>query len=196
MYIGAFNLQYNDQAIQPIGEAVSNTELFRRLARKMGLQNTGCDIEDEEIMSLALDWSHTHLDGINIDLLKERGFARLNVGSPRTRKPHDTGCFATKSGKFEFASTDFNNGGALLSLFRQGFEGNQELQSVDPLPSYKAQKTPFDGFKLISPKHKYFLNSGYTNFNLKNGIANKQIIMVNKLDAMKQNIQQGEHLIL
>ena len=193
---GHFNLQYNNQAIQPIGEAVSNTELFRRLARKMGLQNAGCDIEDDEIMRLALDWSHTHLDGINMDLLKERGFSRLNVGSPRTRKPHINGCFATKSGKFEFASTDFNNGGALLSLFRQGFEGNQKLQPIDPLPSYKAQKTPVGGFKLISSKHKHFLNSGYANFNLKNGISKKQILLINNLDAMKQNIQQGEHLVL
>ena len=193
---GHFNLQYNDQAIQPIGEAVSNTELFRRLARKMGFQNTVCDIEDEEIMRLALDWDHTHLDGINIDLLKKRGFSRLNVGSPQTRKPHVNGCFPTKSGKFEFASTDFNDGGALLPLFRQGFEKNQKLQPVDPLPSYKAQKVPTCGFRLISPKHKHFLNSGYTNFNLKNGIAKKQILMINSLDAVSHNIQQDEHLIL
>ena len=193
---GHFNLQYNDQAIQPIGEAISNTELFRRLAKKMGLQNNGCDIGDEEIMRLALDWDHTHLDGISLDLLQERGFSRLNVGSPQTRTPHINGCFATKSGKFEFASTDYKNGGALLPLFRQGFEGNCRSQPIDPLPSYRAQKIPIGGFKLISPKHKHFLNSGYTNFNLKNGIANKQILMINSLDAVKQNIQQGEHLIL
>ena len=145
---GHFNLQFNNQAIQPVGEAVSNTELFRRLARKMGLQNNGCDIEDEEIMRLALDWEHPHLDGIDIGLLRETGFSRLNVGSPKTRKPHINGCFATKSGKFEFASTDFNNGGAVLSLFRQGLEDNRKSKPIDPLPSYKAQKTPVGGFKV------------------------------------------------
>ena len=82
---GHFNLQYNDQAIQPIGEAVSNTELFRRLAQKWAF-NTVCDIEDEEIMRLALDWDHTHLDGINIDLLKERCAAKC--WNFQTRKPH------------------------------------------------------------------------------------------------------------
>ena len=193
---GHFNLQYNDQAIQPIGEAISNTELFRRLAKKMGLQNNGCDIGDEEIMRLALDWDHRHLTGINIERLKERGFSRLNVGSPQTRTPHINGCFPTKSGKFEFFSTDCKNGGALLPLFRQGFEGNRNLQPVDPLPSYMVQKIPVDGFKLISPKHKHFLNSGYTNFNLKNGIANKQTMMINRLDAINLNVQQGEQLIL
>ena len=193
---GHFNLQYNDQAIQPIGEAISNTELFRRLAKKMGLQNNGCDIGDEEIMRLALDWDHTHLDGISLDLLQERGFSRLNVGSPQTRTPHINGCFATKSGKFEFASTDYKNGGALLPLFRQGFEGNCRSQPIDPLPSYRAQKIPIGGFKLISPKHKHFLNSGYTNFNLKNGIATKQICMINSSDAMKHNVQHGEHVLL
>ena len=193
---GHFNLQYNDQAIQPIGEAISNTELFRRLAKKMGLQNNGCDIGDEEIMRLALDWDHTHLDGISLDLLQERGFSRLNVGSPQTRTPHINGCFATKSGKFEFASTDYKNGGALLPLFRQGFEGNCRSQPIDPLPSYRAQKIPIGGFKLISPKHKHFLNSGYTNFNLKNGIATKQICMINSSDAMKHDVQHGEHILL
>ena len=193
---GHFNLQYNDQAIQPIGEAISNTELFRRLAKKMGLQNNGCDIGDEEIMRLALDWDHTHLDGISLDLLQERGFSRLNVGSPQTRTPHINGCFATKSGKFEFASTDYKNGGALLPLFRQGFEGNCRSQPIDPLPSYRAQKIPIGGFKLISPKHKHFLNSGYTNFNLKNGIATKQICMINISDAMKHDVQHGEHVLL
>ena len=193
---GHFNLQYNDQAIQPIGEAVSNTELFRRLAKKMGFQNNGCDIGDEEIMRLALDWDHTHLDGISLDLLQERGFSRLNVGSPQTRTPHINGCFATKSGKFEFASTDYKNGGALLPLFRQGFEGNCRSQPIDPLPSYRAQKIPIGGFKLISPKHKHFLNSGYTNFNLKNGIATKQICMINSSDAMKHDVQHGEHVLL
>ncbi len=193
---GHFNLQYNDQAIQPIGEAVSNTELFRRLAKKMGFQNNGCDIGDEEIMRLALDWDHTHLDGISLDLLQERGFSRLNVGSPQTRTPHINGCFATKSGKFEFASTDYKNGGALLPLFRQGFEGNCRSQPIDPLPSYRAQKIPIGGFKLISPKHKHFLNSGYTNFNLKNGIATKQICMINISDAMKHDVQHGEHVLL
>ena len=193
---GHFNLQYNDQAIQPIGEAVSNTELFRRLAKKMGFQNNGCDIGDEEIMRLALDWDHTHLDGISSDLLQERGFSRLNVGSPQTRTPHINGCFATKSGKFEFASTDYKNGGALLPLFRQGFEGNCRSQPIDPLPSYRAQKIPIGGFKLISPKHKHFLNSGYTNFNLKNGIATKQICMINSSDAMKYGVRHGEHVLL
>ena len=193
---GHFNLQYNDQAIQPIGEAISNTELFRRLAKKMGLQNNGCDIGDEEIMRLALDWDHTHLDGISLELLQERGFSRLNVGSPQTRTPHINGCFATKSGKFEFASTDYKNGGALLPLFRQGFGGNCRSQPIDPLPSYRAQKIPIGGFKLISPKHKHFLNSGYTNFNLKNGIATKQICMINISDAMKHDVQHGEHVLL
>ena len=193
---GHFNLQYNDQAIQPIGEAISNTELFRRLAKKMGLQNNGCDIGDEEIMRLALNWDHTHLDGISLELLQERGFSRLNVGNPQTRTPHINGCFATKSGKFEFASTDYKNGGALLPLFRQGFEGNCRSQPIDPLPSYRAQKIPIGGFKLISPKHKHFLNSGYTNFNLKNGIATKQICMINISDAMKHDVQHGEHVLL
>ena len=86
----------------------------------MDLQENGCDIDDEEIMKLALDWDHTHLDGIDIRLLEERGYARLNVGKPETRTPHKNGCFATNSGKFEFVSTDFSSGG-ITPIVSAGF---------------------------------------------------------------------------
>ena len=36
----------------------------------------------------------------------------------------------------------------------------------------------------------------YTNFNLKNGVANTQICMINSLDATNHDIKQGENLIL
>ncbi len=193
---GHFNLQYNDQAIEPLGEAVSNTELFRRLAEAMRFGSDIVKKNDEEIMASALDWQHPNLRGITLAALRKQGFSRLNVGDPQTRTPHRYGCFPTHSQKFEFASSDFKNGGALLPSFRQGVSENQPHQVVDPLPTYEPQPIPKGGFILISPKHKNFLNSGYANFNLKNGLAQKQTVMINSLDAKRKKVSNGQILVL
>ena len=49
---------------------------------------------------------------------------------------------------------------------------------------------------LISPKHKKFLNSGYANFNLKSGLANKQVVLINHTDAKRNKVSNGQELFL
>ena len=193
---GHFNLQYNEKAIEPLGEAVSNTELFRRLADATGMENDIVNRDDEAIMASAFDWEHPNLEGVTLAMLREKGFLRLSVGDPQTRTPHRYGRFPTQSQKFEFVSSDIENGGALLSSFRQGFAEHRRHKSVDPLPSYEARIIPQDGFVLISPKHKKFLNSGYANFNLKSGLANKQVVLINHTDAKRNKVSNGQELFL
>jgi hypothetical protein len=47
----------NQKAIGPLGEAVRNTELFRRLARTMGFDDRQWQRSDEEMALDALDWA-------------------------------------------------------------------------------------------------------------------------------------------
>src|SRR2546425_4044026 len=90
---GHLYLSLNQKAIEPLGEAVPNTELFRRLARTMGLDDRQWQRSDEEMALEALDWASPALQGITMDLLKEKGWARLNVGTPDTYAPHAAGNF-------------------------------------------------------------------------------------------------------
>src|ERR1700739_2194388 len=90
---GHLYLSLNQQAIAPLGESVSNTELFRRLARAMGFDDRQWRRSDEEMAADALDWANPALQGITMDLLKEKGWARLNVGTPDTYAPHANGNF-------------------------------------------------------------------------------------------------------
>ena len=73
---GHYNIQYNQKAIEPLGEAVSNTELFRRLARVFLFGDDVFTRDDDEIMSKAMLWDHKNLDGITLQSLTEQGFAR------------------------------------------------------------------------------------------------------------------------
>ena len=52
-------LTLNLPAVEPLGEAVSNREMFGRLARRMGFHDGIFTMSDEQVIrDVALDWSH------------------------------------------------------------------------------------------------------------------------------------------
>jgi anaerobic selenocysteine-containing dehydrogenase len=133
---GHLYLSLNMPAIAPLGEAIPNTELFRRLAARMGFEDKCFKRTDEQMALEALDWSSPALTGIDLELLKRNGYARLKVGMPDTFAPHAEGNFPTPSGKCEFVSSLAPNGNFVLPLFRQGSNEFQPGEPVDPLPRY------------------------------------------------------------
>jgi anaerobic selenocysteine-containing dehydrogenase len=145
---GHFYLPLNEPAIQPLGEAVPNTELFRRLAKYMGLTEPYLYESDEELIETALRTNHPLFKGITLDRLKKEGYLRLNI--PEDWRPFAEGGFQTPSGKAEFYSA---------SLKERGF---------DPLPAHTATLAKDDGVRrqayplvLITGKSLHFLNSSY-----------------------------------
>ena len=67
---GHLNLGWNDKAIDPLGESVANTEMFRRLARAFGIDDPLFGNTDEELIDLALR-------GVDADRLRADGWVRL-----------------------------------------------------------------------------------------------------------------------
>ncbi|WP_170144330.1 molybdopterin-containing oxidoreductase family protein [Dichotomicrobium thermohalophilum] len=190
---GHFNMQINNPAIPPRGEAVSNTELFRRLARRMGLDDPALQRSDETLTREAVDWEAENVAGIDLDRLERDGYARLNVGAPNERRPHAEGNFPTPSGKCELASAVAHEGGRLLEVYRQGYSGSDTGGAVDPLPGYRpeaqAEKEPF---VLVSPKTHHFLNSGYANMTTKPEGFAEQRVWVHPEDAQRKGISDGD----
>jgi anaerobic selenocysteine-containing dehydrogenase len=86
-------------AIAPLGEAKPNTELFRLLARRLGLTDPCLSESDEQMARHALKWDHPHLRGVTFERLEKEGSVRLNVGDPFL--PYAEGGFPTGSGKCE-----------------------------------------------------------------------------------------------
>ena len=197
---GHLYLSLNQRAIAPLGESVSNTELFRRLARTVGFDDRQWQRSDEEMAADALDWANPALQGITMDLLKEKGWARLNVGTPETYAPHANGNFLTPSGKCEFKASMAAGGNFVLPLFRQGSNEFQAGEPVDPLPTYVlpnespatnarlAAKYPLN---IISPKSHAFLNSSYGNLPGQLHHAGEQFVLVNPKDALARNVGEG-----
>lgn len=201
---GHLYLTLNEPAIEPLGEAVPNTELFRRLARAMGFDDPHWRRTDEEMAREALDWSHPVLDGIDLDGLRRTGFARLKVGSPDDFVPHREGNFPTPSGKVEFKSSMAEAAGNMvLPLFRQGYAANQSGEPLDPLPNFIPQNESPDTnpslaarypLNMISPKSHAFLNSSFGNLRAQLHHAGEQLVMINPADAGERGILDGSEV--
>ena len=198
--MGHLYLSLNQKAIEPLGEAVPNTELFRRLARAMGFDDRQWQRSDEDMAMEALDWASPALQGITMDLLKEKGWARLNVGTADDYAPHTAGNFLTPSGKCEFKASMAAGGNFVLPLFRQGSNEFQAGEPVDPLPTYiPPRESPATNARLsakyplnvISPKSHAFLNSCYGNLPVQLHHAGEQFVLVNPKDAIARNIGEG-----
>ena len=191
---GQFFLGLSEPAIVPLGESVPNAELFRRLAATLGFNEPYFCRSDEEIAHDAIDWDHPALDGIDMDLLKRDGYARLNVGEPDTRTPHANGNFPTPSGKCEFVSSRAAQGNLVLPRLRQGYEADQPAGAVDPLPDYVPADTDDPRFPLvlISPKSHAFLNSCYGNLEVQKKAAGEPFVAMHPDDAKLRGIGEGD----
>jgi anaerobic selenocysteine-containing dehydrogenase len=84
---GHLYISWNEPAVSPPGECLPSTEIFRRLARRMGFDTPCLYDSDDEIARQILDSGHPSLRGITLDKLKERGWMRLNYPEPFVPAP-------------------------------------------------------------------------------------------------------------
>ncbi|MCW5626806.1 MAG: molybdopterin-dependent oxidoreductase, partial [Burkholderiales bacterium] len=197
---GHLYLTLNKKAIEPIGEAVSNTELFRRLAKRMGFEEPLFYRSDAALMQESLDWSNPALAGITLESLQEKGYARLNFPAPDQFALHAEGNFPTPSGKVEMKASMAAGGNFVLPVFRQGSNDHQDGNPVDPVPNFippreSAATNSALGAKyplsMLSPKSHAFLNSEYANLRRQLGQAGTQHVVIHPADAKARSIIDG-----
>jgi anaerobic selenocysteine-containing dehydrogenase len=194
---GHLYMSLNQPAIEPLGEAVSNVEQFRRLTKRMGLEDDWYCLSDEEMALAAYDWSAPALEGITLDLLKTHGWARLNLPGPDEYAPHAEGNFPTASGKCEFYSSMAEQAGNfVVPVFREGYNEFQPGNAVDPLPGYVPPEDDLVGgpypLKMISPKSHAFLSSQYGNMDYQRRVQGEQSVILNADDAEARGIDEGQ----
>ena len=148
---GTLYTMLNQPAIAPLGEACSNAELARRLARRMGLTDTALHESDEAVARQAHDRSAGVNATLDFDDLKRTGWQRLDV--PERYAPFAEGGFPTPSGKCEFTSESaLLDGGTLLPEFippRESMLADPALAARYPL-------------MLLTPPARHYLNSSFS----------------------------------
>jgi anaerobic selenocysteine-containing dehydrogenase len=101
-------ITYNAPAIAPVGEALPNTEIFRRMARAMGFDDAAFDASDEELARAAVTGARWPLENVDFDALRALGWAEGDL--PEDFRPFAEGGFGTPSGRFRLWSEDLPPG--------------------------------------------------------------------------------------
>lgn len=196
---GHLYLTYNEKCVNAPGEAIPNQEIFRRLAARMGYSEDNFKWSDSECLENYVDWDAPACDGIDLEYLRQHGYARLNVGTRDDRAPHKNGNFPTPTGKCHFQVEGATN--FVAGPFRQMYEGFQPGEALDSLPDYLASReTPQTNPKLaeryplniISPKSHGFINSSYANMDTKLKVQGEQFVLISARDADMRNVQNGD----
>jgi anaerobic selenocysteine-containing dehydrogenase len=182
---GHHYLTLNQPSIEPLGEALPNSEIFRRIAKRMGLTDPIFDDDDLTLIRQSLEWQAEKIRGITLEQLIEKGWMRLNV--PKPYLPFAEGGFLTPSGKCELYSEQ---------MARMG---------LDPLPSFTA---PYEfpehvpelaaryPLTLISSPAHQFLNSTFVNIDSLRRGAREPECLLHPIDAGRRAIPAGARVVV
>ncbi len=163
---GHTDVLINEPAIQALGEAKPNTQIFRELALALGFGEP-CFADDDE--QLARQAMHE----IDFDQLREHGFLPL----PVPELPLADGVFPTPSGK-AWATHP------LLGV--PDFIPNHE--SAETTPELAARYP----LAMISPPARNFLNSSFVNVVSLRAIEREPLLEMHADDAAARGLQDGE----
>lgn len=179
---GHLYLAWNEPAASPPGECLPTTEIFRRLARRLELDEPSLYESDETIARRVLDSDHPSVDGMTLEALKTRGSIRLNYPDPFVPFAN---AFPTPSSKLEFVSDRM----ALAGLDPvAGYTPSRETSQRD---TAHARKYPL---ALITPANHYFLNSMFANVRRQRQRAGAPTVLIHPRDASSRDISTGDEV--
>ena len=170
-------INWNEPVVAAPGECLPHTEIFRRLARKMGLTEPALYASDEALARAALASDHPAMQGITLEKLKEKGWMRLNWPTPYQPFLER---FFTPSGKFEFRSERGEEDGVgLYPHFTPPAEAVSPAGTESPVEA--------NSFALLSPANNFLLNSMFAN-SPDHARAGDPVVTIHPDDATRQGL--------
>ncbi|SFV06252.1 molybdopterin-containing oxidoreductase family protein [Pseudoduganella namucuonensis] len=176
---GHLYMMANNAAIAPMGEAKANTEIFRLLAARMGMDDPCFRESDDELAAQAFDKRDARAVHFDWEALKQKGWQRLDMPDA----PFARGGFPTPSGKCEFYSE------------------RMLADGLDPLPAYIA---PYESrasnpelaakypLAMISPPARNFLNSSFVNVTSLRATEGEPHLDIHPGDGAARGIADGD----
>ncbi|MDJ0771434.1 MAG: molybdopterin-dependent oxidoreductase [Ilumatobacter sp.] len=164
---------WNEAAIEPLGEAVSNSECFRRIAGAMGLTEPSLFEDDLTVLRAALP-------AVDLDRLRADGW--MKVPFPESGTPWANGGFPTASGRVELASDRLEAiGQPRVPTFVPPVEGPHGPD---------AARFPL---QLMTPKHHTrFLNSSYSQLPKHGPAEGGPFVELDAVDAAARGLAEGD----
>jgi len=177
---GHLYLAWNEAAVPPPGECLPHSEIFRRLARRLGLTEPCLYDSDEEMARQVLGSGDPSLAGITLERLRREGWARLTVPTPFV--PFANG-FPSTTGRLEF------------------FSARMAAAGLDPVPGYTppheaaqrdtdlARRCPL---ALVAPASHYLLNSTFGNVPHLSERQGPPRLVLHPADAAARGLRDGD----
>jgi anaerobic selenocysteine-containing dehydrogenase len=164
---GHHYLQLARPALEPPGEAKSNVEVFRLLAKRVGFNDQCFEDSEDDMIRTLLDSPHPFVRGITIEELDREHFVRLRLPDPFL--PFAEGGFGTPDGKCHFQAETLDYTPPVESRC-----GDRELGARYPL-------------ELISAKNDNSMNSTFGHRDAVD--AETSVVHLNPEDAAARGIR-------
>jgi len=205
----------NEPAIAPVGQALPNSEIFRRLAAEMGMTDASLFESDEEIAASALDIDDPRLpqalrpDGglmtgalLTTDSLmpgpQETGrSARQRAALAVLRTLGYAKCGALDPEHAPFAQGGFPTPSGKVEFFSRRLQALGE----DPLPDVVLpRESPLTSpalaerfpLQLVSPPARHFMNSTFVNIDSLQATEGEPAMDLHPEDAAARGLQEGD----
>ncbi|MCP9754788.1 molybdopterin oxidoreductase family protein [Lacihabitans sp. CCS-44] len=169
-------LNINEPAIEPLGQAKTNTEFFRLLSKEMGFNENYLYHSDLDIVKGLLDSDKPYLAGISFESLRKTGWAKMNI--PEKWMPHAEGNFGKKDGKCQFYNSEIT----------------PALPDYIPFAYSEKERTQFPLHLLTIKSTKNFLNSTRANHEMHIQKEGKPFLDMNEEDAKSRNLVTGDDI--
>ena len=181
---GHWHFNLNKAVIEPLGESCANTELFRRMAQKMGYVEEGDDAftqtDEEMIRDILFDEEVNPLmEGITYEQLEKNGWARASDKSKR-RDFLNIG-WPTASKKIEiFSQTLADEGQDPLPTYNPEIEGQEDPKRKD----YPIQ--------VLSSAAHYFIGDSFQSVPRLQAMMSRPTVEMSVNDAKERGIEDGD----
>jgi len=182
---GFYHYAMNEPVIAPLGESVSNTDLFRRLAERMGYIDPGdnafTQTNEEIIRDIMLDGEHNPLvEGISYEQLRENGWALANYDSPR-RRYLEIG-WPTTDGRIQIYSDSLADlGQDPLPTYVPEIEGQEDWARREKFP-----------LQVLSNAAHYFIGDSFQSVERLQAMQSRPTLELNPDDARSRGIADGD----
>ena len=158
----------NNKAIEPLGESVPNTELWRRLATAFGFHEPELHESDDSLVRSALR-------GVDLDAAAERGWFKVVEAA----NSYANGGFPTPSGRARLAGDWFES------------VGLSRVPDYTPAPARRFPLT------LMSPKtHQRFINTSYSHLEAHAAPEGRIYCELHPTDAAPLGIGEGDQVVV
>jgi anaerobic selenocysteine-containing dehydrogenase len=163
----------NEAAVAPLGEAKSNTQIFRELAARMGFDDP-CFCDSDEALARQA-FRPKAQGGVDFDDLRDHGWVKLDL----PEAPFAEGGFLTPSGKCRIDAP-----GLGVPDHVANYESPLDTPAL-------AARFPL---AMISPPARNFLNSSFVNVKSLRDIEGEPVLEISPADAATRRIASGQRV--